>query len=43
MVFATSIAILTSIYPPRERGKVLGIAVAAVYIGLSCGPFFGGG
>jgi len=42
MVFATSIAILTSVYPPRERGKVLGIAVAAVYIGLSCGPFFGG-
>jgi len=42
MVFATGIAILTSVYPPEERGKVLGIAVAAVYIGLSCGPFFGG-
>jgi len=42
MVFATGIAILTSVYPPNERGKVLGIAVAAVYIGLSCGPFFGG-
>jgi EmrB/QacA subfamily drug resistance transporter len=42
MVFATGIAILTSVYPPQERGKVLGIAVAAVYMGLSCGPFFGG-
>ena len=42
MVFATGLAILTSVYPPQERGKVLGIAVAAVYIGLSCGPFFGG-
>ncbi len=42
MVFATGIAILTSVYPPEERGKVLGIAVAAVYIGLSCGPFLGG-
>jgi EmrB/QacA subfamily drug resistance transporter len=42
MVFATGIAILTSVYGPHERGKVLGIAVAAVYIGLSCGPFFGG-
>jgi len=42
MVFATGIAILTSVYPPQDRGKVLGIAVAAVYIGLSCGPFFGG-
>ena len=42
MVFATGIAILTSVYPPEERGRVLGIVVAAVYIGLSCGPFFGG-
>jgi multidrug resistance protein len=42
MVFATGIAILTSVYPPQERGRVLGIVVAAVYIGLSCGPFFGG-
>jgi EmrB/QacA subfamily drug resistance transporter len=42
MVFATGLAILTSVYPPQERGKVLGIVVAAVYIGLSCGPFFGG-
>jgi EmrB/QacA subfamily drug resistance transporter len=42
MIFATGIAILTSVFPPNERGKVLGIAVAAVYSGLSCGPFFGG-
>jgi MFS family permease len=35
-------AILTSIFPPGERGTVLGINVAAVYMGLSCGPFFGG-
>ncbi len=42
MVFATGIAILTSVYPPQERGRVLGMVVAAVYIGLSCGPFFGG-
>lgn len=42
MVFATGMAILVSVYPPQERGKVLGINVAAVYIGLSAGPFFGG-
>ena len=42
MIFATGIAILTSIFPPHERGRVLGITVAAVYIGLACGPFFGG-
>jgi len=42
MIFSTSIAILTSIFPPSERGKVLGISVAAVYTGLSIGPFLGG-
>jgi EmrB/QacA subfamily drug resistance transporter len=42
MVFATGMAILVSVYPPQERGKVLGINVAAVYIGLSAGPFMGG-
>jgi EmrB/QacA subfamily drug resistance transporter len=42
MIFGTGVAILTSVFPPGERGKVLGINVAAVYIGLSAGPFFGG-
>jgi EmrB/QacA subfamily drug resistance transporter len=42
MIFATGSAILLSVYPANERGKVLGIAIAAVYLGLSCGPFFGG-
>jgi EmrB/QacA subfamily drug resistance transporter len=42
MIFATGIAILTSVFPPHERGKVLGINVAAVYVGLSLGPFLGG-
>jgi len=42
MVFGTSIALLTSVYPPQERGKVLGLAVAVTYVGLSVGPSFGG-
>lgn len=42
MMFATSSAILSSAYPPGERGRVLGINVASVYIGLSAGPFLGG-
>ena len=42
MIFATGIAILTSVFPPQERGRVLGINVAAVYVGLSLGPFLGG-
>lgn len=42
MVFGTGVAILTSVYPPKERGRALGINVAAVYLGLSLGPFLGG-
>jgi EmrB/QacA subfamily drug resistance transporter len=42
MVFATGIAILMSVFPAQERGRVLGITIAAVYLGLSSGPFFGG-
>jgi EmrB/QacA subfamily drug resistance transporter len=42
MVFGTSIALLTSVYPPQERGKVLGLTVAVTYVGLSVGPSLGG-
>jgi EmrB/QacA subfamily drug resistance transporter len=42
MVFATGIAILVSVFPVSQRGRVLGVNVAAVYIGLSIGPFLGG-
>jgi EmrB/QacA subfamily drug resistance transporter len=40
--FATCIAILTSEFPIEERGKVLGINTAVVYLGLSLGPSLGG-
>ncbi len=42
MLFSTAVAILTSVFPPEERGRVLGINAAAVYAGLSVGPFIGG-
>lgn len=42
MVFATGIAILTSVYPQNQRGQVLGITTAVTYAGLSAGPFLGG-
>ena len=42
MIFGTSMAIVTSVFSPQERGKVIGITVSAVYIGLSSGPFVGG-
>jgi EmrB/QacA subfamily drug resistance transporter len=42
MIFGTSVAIVMSVFPAGERGKALGINVAAVYLGLSLGPFLGG-
>lgn len=42
MIFGTGIAILTSVFPPRERGRALGINTAATYVGLSFGPVLGG-
>ena len=42
MIFGTGMAILTSVYPPTERGRVLGINVAFTYAGLSLGPLLGG-
>lgn len=42
MIFGTSVAILVSEYPPAERGTVLGINSASVYVGLSTGPYLGG-
>lgn len=42
MIAATGVAIVVSVFPPDQRGKALGITVACVYAGLSCGPFIGG-
>ncbi|MBI4634162.1 MAG: MFS transporter [Deltaproteobacteria bacterium] len=42
MIFGTGVAMLISVFPLGERGKALGINVAAVYLGLSVGPFLGG-
>jgi EmrB/QacA subfamily drug resistance transporter len=42
MIFTTSTAILVSVFPLNERGKVIGINITSVYTGLSTGPFLGG-
>ncbi len=42
MVFATALPILISVVPPQDRGRVIGITIGAVYLGLSIGPFVGG-
>lgn len=38
----TGQAILVGNFPPENRGRVLGISVSSVYLGLSFGPFLGG-
>jgi len=42
MVFVTSVAIVTHVFPPKERGKAIGITIASVYVSLSLGPVLGG-
>jgi EmrB/QacA subfamily drug resistance transporter len=42
MIFGTSLAIITSVFPVGERGRAMGINITAVYIGLSAGPVIGG-
>jgi EmrB/QacA subfamily drug resistance transporter len=42
MIFGTSLAMITSVYPPGERGRAMGINITATYLGLSCGPIIGG-
>ena len=41
-IYCIGAAIITSIFPSNKLGKILGINVAAVYLGSSCGPFIGG-
>ena len=42
MIFGTGTAILVNVFPLQERGRVLGINAASVYLGLTLGPFLGG-
>jgi MFS family permease len=42
IIFNNSVAILTSVFPADQRGRVLGISTGGTYAGLSLGPFIGG-
>ena len=42
MLYATQTAMVSSVYPAKERGKAIGITLAAVYLGLALGPTLGG-
>ncbi len=39
---STSTAIITDVFPSKERGKALGINTMSIYVGLSVGPSLGG-
>jgi len=42
MIFGTGVSLVTSVVPTNERGKIIGITISMVYVGLSLGPFLGG-
>ena len=42
MISGTSVAILSSVFPPAQRGRAMGIIVGCVYLGLSLGPVLSG-
>jgi len=42
MIMSTGMAIVTSVFPPKDRGRMLGLVVSAVYLGLTAAPVIGG-
>ncbi len=42
MIITTGLAILTSVFPPEERGQAIAANMAAIYLGISLGPIIGG-
>lgn len=42
MLYATQMALVTSAFPARVRGKMIGLVVSCIYVGLSAGPLLGG-
>jgi EmrB/QacA subfamily drug resistance transporter len=42
MIVGAAAALLITVFPASERGRVLGINAAAVYMGMSLGPILGG-
>jgi EmrB/QacA subfamily drug resistance transporter len=42
MLTGTATALVSTVFPPSERGRAIGINVTAVYLGLSTGPLIGG-
>lgn len=42
MLYATQIAIVSSVFPPKKRGHAIGQTVSLIYFGLAGGPLIGG-
>lgn len=42
MLYATQMAIVSSVFPPQRRGRMVGLVVSAIYLGLAAGPLLGG-
>lgn len=42
MLYATQLAIVSSIFSAKQRGHAIGLTVSTIYLGLSCGSLIGG-
>ena len=42
MLYATQVAIVSSVFPPARRGQAIGLTVSTIYLGLTVGPLLGG-
>lgn len=42
MLYATQVAIVSSVFAPQQRGRAIGLTVSVIYLGLTCGPLLGG-
>ncbi len=42
MLYATQMAIISSVFPAAIRGRVIGLVVSVIYVGLASGPLLGG-
>ena len=42
LIFGNSAALITSVFPGKERGRALGYSTATIYFSNSIGPYIGG-
>ncbi len=42
MLYATQVAIVSSVIPPAKRGHAIGLTISTIYLGLTIGPLLGG-